>query len=588
MKKLILCLALVVAIGAVVGVSVSKEIALEAATAKLSRLSNRAFEAQYEKTIAYEDVPVAFFYSLKPRGFMLCSADDELPPLIAYSLESAISSIDQERSKWQEFIGYDLIQRLRHQSNSIASQNRRMWDKATGTNRDFEQFPPAGYSPTGGWLMSNWTQNSPYNMYCPIDPVANVRSVAGCPSVAMGMIVNYYETFNGTQFTDADDYYHSYAGRNFYIDDDYEARGFASFPQLNGYLAECLQRYKDGLPITNSDKGAIVWACGVACRQVYSSSGSGTFSVNQAMQAYQRFAFEGMELLTDANPDLYQRIAANMMAAMPVHLAIVTPAWDAGHNVVVDGYNTDEYYHLNFGWGGSYNGWYLLPSEIPYNLTVIEGAIVDISPKSYLFTMPDVVEVLTFQVALNPIIVEAINISGEDLQIEALDFPPYWGGAMWDINIQGLPELPYNLPAGQSMFIQINVALPIRGEREIMRNDLRIIHSDGVYKLPIVFDSDLVSAVDDFSQIPNPSQISTYPNPFVDKLKIRIETEQKQGTSLNIYNLRGQQVKTFDISGKSEILWDGKSLSGETLPAGIYLLKVKGSTFSAVKRILKL
>jgi hypothetical protein len=49
---------------------------------------------------------------------------------------------------------------------------------------------------------------------------------------------------------------------------------------------------------------------------------------------------------------------------------------------VVDGYNTDNYYHLNFGWGGSYNGWYLLPQEIPYNLTVIEGVILDIMKSS--------------------------------------------------------------------------------------------------------------------------------------------------------------------------------------------------------------
>ena len=33
---------------------------------------------------------------------------------------------------------------------------------------------------------------------------------------------------------------------------------------------------------------------------------------------------------------------------------------------------------MNFGWGGSYNGWYLLPSELPLDLTVVEGIILDI------------------------------------------------------------------------------------------------------------------------------------------------------------------------------------------------------------------
>ena len=67
------------------------------------------------------------------------------------------------------------------------------------------------------------------------------------------------------------------------------------------------------------------------------------------------------------------------MDARPVHLAVVDPPGTMGHNVVIDGYNTDNYYHLNFGWGGSYNGWYLLPDEIPYGLTVIEGAVANIA-----------------------------------------------------------------------------------------------------------------------------------------------------------------------------------------------------------------
>jgi len=67
-----------------------------------------------------------------------------------------------------------------------------------------------------------------------------------------------------------------------------------------------------------------------------------------------------------------------MKDAQPAHLAVVNPPWTMGHNVVVDGYNTDEFYHINFGWGGTYNGWYHIPDDIPYGLTVIEGLIVDI------------------------------------------------------------------------------------------------------------------------------------------------------------------------------------------------------------------
>ena len=66
------------------------------------------------------------------------------------------------------------------------------------------------------------------------------------------------------------------------------------------------------------------------------------------------------------------------MLGKPVHLAVLSNTGQGGHNLVADGYNTDDYYHLNFGWGGNYNAWYLIPDEIPYNLTIIEGAIMDI------------------------------------------------------------------------------------------------------------------------------------------------------------------------------------------------------------------
>jgi hypothetical protein len=83
------------------------------------------------------------------------------------------------------------------------------------------------------------------------------------------------------------------------------------------------------------------------------------------------------------NPELNMQLAQNIMLALPAHLALVNPEWTVGHNVVVDGYNTDELFHFNFGWGGSANGWYTMPpTDIPYDLTVIEGLILDINLNS--------------------------------------------------------------------------------------------------------------------------------------------------------------------------------------------------------------
>ncbi|MCX6270762.1 MAG: C10 family peptidase [Bacteroidetes bacterium] len=213
-----------------------------------------------------------------------------------------------------------------------------------------------------------------------MDPITQTRSIAGCPSVAMAMIVNYHHTTHNVWFTDADDYHHAYQGRNYWIDDDYDSLDFPSFPGLNNYLSSLEAKYQQGTGLTGQDKAALVFACGVAATQVYTSSGSGTFGVSQAYAAYQKFNFTQSLLLGPNDTSLYTHMAQNIKDSLPVHLAIVNSTWTSGHNIVVDGYNTNQYFHLNFGWGGSSNAWYLLPSQIPYSLNVIEGAIVDIDP----------------------------------------------------------------------------------------------------------------------------------------------------------------------------------------------------------------
>lgn len=237
-------------------------------------------------------------------------------------------------------------------------------------------------------LTTHWTQEAPYNQYCPADPLEdNEHSYAGCPAVVMGQILNYLRTTQGTRFNDFDDYYTgNYFGRQFHIDDDWESYGFPSFPQLNVLLDSVDARFQRGEELADSLAGAVVFACGVACKQVYSASdsyGSGTFSVNQAYDAYQRFGFENCQLLTEPDSAMYALLISNIQAGYPAHLAVENAAGTSGHNVVVDGYReSDGKFHLNFGWGGYKDNWYKLPDPngFGYGWTKIEGLIVDLIP----------------------------------------------------------------------------------------------------------------------------------------------------------------------------------------------------------------
>ena len=234
-----------------------------------------------------------------------------------------------------------------------------------------------------GFLTSHWTQDFPYNQLCPRDPVNGYSySYAGCPAIAMGQIINYLRTTQDTRFSDDDDYAHHYAGRNYMIDDDWETLKFPSFPQLNALLDSVDATFQRNEQIPDYLAAAVVFACGTALTQVYTSEGSGTFYVDQAFEAYQRFGFTDCLLFREPDSVMYATLISNLKAGYPAHLAVENPAGTVGHNVVVDGYREmDGKFHINFGYGGPLDDWYDIPDPgFYYGMTKVEGIILNIIP----------------------------------------------------------------------------------------------------------------------------------------------------------------------------------------------------------------
>lgn len=257
-------------------------------------------------------------------------------------------------------------------------------------------------------LDTKWDQGYPYNMLCPADPWENyAHSYTGCPATAMGQIINYLGTTQDTRFDDGDDYLSNYAGRQFHIDDDWETYLFPSFPQLNTMLDSVDATFQRGEQLSDTLVAAVIFACGVACTEVFTADpayGSGTFNVNQAYAAYQRFGFTDCVLYREASDEMYATLISNLENGYPAHLAVENNAGTSGHNIVVDGYReSDGKFHINFGWSGSMDNWYDIPDMggFHYGWTKIEGIILNIIPKD-----DDVKEVASqqaFEVYPNPV-----------------------------------------------------------------------------------------------------------------------------------------------------------------------------------------
>ena len=237
----------------------------------------------------------------------------------------------------------------------------------------------------GGFLNSHWSQDYPYNQLCPKDPLNdNSYSYAGCPAVAMGQIINYLRTTQGTRFSDSDDYTHQYAGRNYNIDDDYKTIGFLPFTQLNKMLDSIDAVLMRGEQLSDLQAAALIFACGTACKQVYTSEGSGTFYVDQAFDAYKRFGFDDCVLFREPDSAMYATLISNLQDGFPAHLAVENPEGTIGHNVVVDGYRKEDgKFHIDLGYGGAWDGWYDIPDpNFYYGMTKMEGIILNIIPST--------------------------------------------------------------------------------------------------------------------------------------------------------------------------------------------------------------
>ena len=315
MKRWIVVLVCVLGIYILSAVPVDEVTSLRVLRAQLERLEREDAQSAFRETIVSGSTVLARVYELSTGGYIVVSADDILPPVIAYSLTDSFGP--SENNLLTELIRTDLSYRLQAHALGLYSENHQAaWQTLLNNqaHRDFQQWPPDGYPSTGGRINTLWNQTAPYNDLCPMDPVTSQRSLAGCPAVAIGQIVNFHETLNGSAFTDTDDYHHNYAGRSYWIDDDSAALSFPGFPQLNAYLSSLQHKWNYQDEPSSTDSAALIFASGVAAHQVYTSQGSGTFAVSQAFMAFQRLGFGGCELITDPESDYRNRLAQNMMA----------------------------------------------------------------------------------------------------------------------------------------------------------------------------------------------------------------------------------------------------------------------------------
>jgi len=74
-------------------------------------------------------------------------------------------------------------------------------------------------------------------------------------------------------------------------------------------------------------------------------------------------------------------------------------------------------------------------------------------------------------------------------------------------------------------------------------------------------------------------QLTNYPNPFNPETKIVFDLPESGNVKLEIYNIKGQKIKTlldcYMSPGRSEMLWNSKDDNGKRVSSGVYFYKLQ-------------
>ncbi|MCX7697631.1 MAG: C10 family peptidase [Bacteroidales bacterium] len=323
------------------------------------------FDSLHIKTYVFENDTVLYILYLEPEGFVVVPAWIVSVPVLAYSNKGKLVSQEphQAFSLWL---------------NSYARQVKHaIQNKITPSEKSIKLYQdylkghiPKLKSQVGPLLHTTWDQGTYYNMYCPIDPAGpDNRCVTGCVATAIGQLFNYFRwPVRGTgAYTSEDTTYGV-----LFVDFSQHTYQYNEMPTF--------------LSRENKEVAKLLYHIGVSVDMHYGPHGSGMtnhkaayimrefFSYNSQTQYLFRDTFQG---------NWINVILDHLNQKLPLYYAGWSDTtYTSGHAFVVDGYQDSTYFHINWGWGGLFDGYFYLDQLTPggANFNLSQEVIVNMIP----------------------------------------------------------------------------------------------------------------------------------------------------------------------------------------------------------------
>lgn len=292
-------------------------------------------------------------------GFVIVSASDLTPDIIGYTDEGAfdVQNMPDNMKEWLQ--GYaDQIVYLEKNGVSSAAEAKGL-----------RKAPASVKAPIAPLIETKWGQSDPYNYLCP--KVSETYCQTGCVATAMAQILYYHnqkEGFPVSTVKKIDAYTKGVS---------VEECPVTTFDWSN------MQKTYTGKETTVDVKAQAVAKlmqyCGASVGMNYGtgSSGASSSDIPQALVDYfgydQRVKYLRRSHYSTSEWEniIYQELEAKR----PVYYS--GSSTGGGHAFVCDGFSEDGYFHINWGWTGRGDGYFLLSVLNPNERGVGAGSSND-------------------------------------------------------------------------------------------------------------------------------------------------------------------------------------------------------------------
>jgi len=390
-------------------------------------------------------------YNVAPSGFIVVPILKEMPVVAFYSTKTNLDLKDPDGTAdivktilghrvkvFKDYYGSLESSLSKSGDNIFGTEDRAKWDifavpeeQFPGVSGDFQKDT----QDVAPLLTTTWHQGYPYNMYCPMGDGG--RSVTGCVATAAAQIMWYY------QWPPIGDGSHTYYWGGDYCTGLGGGNLTANFWDVYDFSVE-----------SSGNVAELCYEVGVAYDMDYGNCASGAylsgtpdifpdyFRYKNSIIRRNRYQFTPGQWFTLIKNDLD--------LGHPILYGITQ------HAVVCDGWKYESsynQYHMNYGWGGSQNYWYVLDS---YYCPVSSCSQYD--EQIYTGIVPDKDIMLYSDVQIGP---APLTVNFEGYSAQSVDS---WDWTFGDgaVGTAQYPNNEYTDPGIYSVDLQIHAGGDVR------------------------------------------------------------------------------------------------------------------------------